>query len=435
MTTTPKSVGYRGAILLGSIAIVTGITWTVAITTWNASTTLSQYSGFLPVAYTLGLRHGLDADHIAAIDNVTRSLVRNGDSPISVGLFFSLGHSTIVIIATFLVAVVSAAIAPQYESYNNVASIIGTVISATFLLLLAGLNAYSAYSIYLQIRMMRKNQQNPVDVADNSNQNVASPEALPETNIEENSEQVPKELDHTTVSAYALPDINIETNFERIPKEVDQPTTVADGLLETNIEANSEQAPKETDFTVEIPQGIFTRIFGAKLFRMIDKPYKMYFVGFLFGLGFDTASEIALLAISTQTAVSQSTDSPASSWGILALPFLFTCGMCLVDSIDGILVAKAYTWARGSHETALFYNLVVTIASLGFAVVVALIELLGLGPSDDSSGFWQFVQDLNGDTFMYLGVVFAASLALGWLLTALCFFGTRTRAWKDAASV
>ncbi|KAJ3059912.1 hypothetical protein HDU98_004065 [Podochytrium sp. JEL0797] len=260
----------------------------------------------------------MDADHIAAIDNVTRRLIQDGQQPVTVGTFFSLGHSTIVIIAT-------------YDDYNNVAGYVGTIISATFLILIGTLNGYSAWCTYKEMKRIK-------------NQQVVTP--------------------------------------------MDWQEILNNG-------------------------GFFARLFGLRIFKLIDRPWKMYFVGFLFGLGFDTATEISVLAISISA--HQSSDS----WYILFLPALFTVGMCLIDTMDGIMMSGVYGWSNIHPIKKLFYNFFITMVSMVFALFIATVELLGLIPVDDP--FFEFIGYLTDNTFKYLGIGFAVTLILTWVGASLFY--------------
>ena len=200
-----------------------------------------------------------------------------------------------------LIAILSAKIQDQYDSYNNISGIIGTSISAGFLFIIASINSVSVFMI---IRCMKE--------------------------LKSRTRDRSEELDW-------------------------------DQLHDSG--------------------GFFSRVFGKRLFRVIDRPYKMYFVGFLFGLGFDTATEIALLAI----AALQSAGG-ASAWLVLCLPFLFTCGMTLVDTLDGMLMLGVYGWADVSPMRKLYYNLVITAVSCLFAIFVANIEALGVVQSVPAAG-------------------------------------------------
>jgi nickel/cobalt transporter (NiCoT) family protein len=211
------------------------------------------------LAYTLGLRHALDADHISAIDLMTRRLIATGQRPVTVGTFFSLGHSTIVVITSIVVAATAAGIAGRFDSFGTVGGIIGTSVSAAFLILLGIMNAYILYKLVVQIRKIIRLQ----------------------------------------------PD-----------QEGEEAWKIEGG-------------------------GCFFRVL-KRMFKLIDRPWKMYPLGVLFGMGFDTSSEIALLGISSIQGA-----KGTSIWLILIFPVLFTAGMCLVDTTDGALMMSLYVAPMG----------------------------------------------------------------------------------------
>ena len=210
--------------------------------------------GTAAIAYSLGLRHALDADHISAIDLMTRRLIASGQRPVTVGTFFSLGHSTIVVITSIVVAATAAGISHKFDGISNVGSIIGSAVSSAFLLILGAINAYILYKLIEQLRRLI-----------------------------------------------------------RLPQ--------------------SESAAEH--FKIEGSGPLFRVL--RTLFRLIDKPWKMYPLGVMFGLGFDTSSEVALLGISSIQGA-----KGTSIWLILIFPVLFTAGMCLVDTIDGALMLALY---------------------------------------------------------------------------------------------
>ena len=222
---------WKAAILLICIVLATIVIWVFSGATYQQY--MPQKVSLLVIAWTLGLRHALDADHIAAIDNVTRRFTQDGHSHIAVGTFFSLGHSTIVVIATILIAAFSAAISTGFTQYHGVSGTIGSAISATFLFLIATINGTSMILIARNLR-----------------------------------------------------------------KERDR----AQAIVAKGGTGNDEEEGMNWDTILE-KSGFFTRVFGKRLFVLIDKPWKMYFVGVLFGLGFDTATEVALLSIAALQAV------------------------------------------------------------------------------------------------------------------------------------
>ncbi len=285
------------------------------------------------LAYTFGLRHAVDADHIAAIDNVTRKLMQEGKRSLSVGLFFSLGHSTIVVIASLIVYLTAAAVAAQFDAIKNVGGIVGTSISAFFLIAIALVNTVILRSVWQTFQEVRKG------------------------------------------GAYTNQDLD----------------TLLGG-------------------------GIMARIFGP-LFRMISRPWHMYPVGVLFGLGFDTATEVALLGISAAAA------TKGLSVGTMAVfPVLFTAGMTLVDTTDGILMVGAYGWAFLKPIRKLYYNLTITFVSVIVALLVGGIEVIGLlkDQLNLTGGFWDLIGSLN-DNFGTLGFVIIGVFVLSWVGSVIIY--------------
>jgi nickel/cobalt transporter (NiCoT) family protein len=286
------------------------------------------------LAYSFGLRHAVDADHIAAIDNVTRKLMQEGKRPVAVGFFFSLGHSTIVVLASAAVAATALAFKQQFESFHDVGGIIGTLVSAFFLLAIAVMNIGILAGVYRTFQRVKSG------------------------------------------GRYVEEDL--------------------DALLAG-------------------------RVFLARLFRplfaMIASSWQMYPLGLLFGLGFDTATEIGLLGISAAEA-----SKGLSVWSILVFPALFTAGMSLVDTIDGILMLGAYGWAFVKPIRKLFYNMTITAVSVVVALLVGGIEALGL-VSDKlnlQGGFWDFIGALN-DNFGAIGYLIIGIFAASWLVSTIIY--------------
>ncbi|MDR3453873.1 MAG: HoxN/HupN/NixA family nickel/cobalt transporter [Rhodoferax sp.] len=248
--------------------------------------------GLAYTAFTLGIRHAFDADHIAAIDNTTRKLVADGQRPFSVGFWFALGHSTVVIVAVALLAAGLNVLAPQLSDEHSVLASItgvwGVVISGGFLLLIGALNLASLAGIWRVFRQLKAGTYNEAE-------------------------------------------------------------------LEMQLQN----------------RGGLNRILGP-VARRVDKPWKMYPVGFLFGLGFDTATEISLFVIGGSAAL-------AAPWYVvLVLPILFTAGMTLFDTLDGIVMNRVYEWAHARPVRRIYYNLAVTLMSVTIAFLVGGIGLLGL---------------------------------------------------------
>ncbi len=279
--------------------------------------------GVAALAYTLGLRHAFDADHIAAIDNTTRKLMSEGQRPLSVGYFFSLGHSTIVVVigVGIVVAekVVYTAVSHSSSGLEQFGGIFGTIVSATFLYLIAILNVVILAGIIGVFRRMRKG------------------------------------------------------HFD---------------------EAQLEQQLNS--------RGLMFRFFGRWM-RAITKPWQMYPVGVVFGLGFDTATEVALLAT---TALLAAKNLPWYS--IMCLPILFTAGMALLDTFDGCFMNAAYGWAFFNPVRKVYYNLAITGLSVSICFLIGTIELLGLLPVELhlKGGFWHLMAgfDINLAGFVIVGL-------------------------------
>ena len=253
----------------------------------------ASHPGFLALgglAYTFGLRHAFDADHISAIDNTTRKLLQSGRKPVGVGFFFSLGHSTVVFLIAvalgFAVKWVVQGVVSDGGHLRSVGGAVGTTVSGTFLVLIGILNLVILVDIVRVYRKMRRGE------------------------------------------------------FDR------------DGLEHELISG-----------------GVMTRLFG-RIFRVVEHSWQMYPVGFLFGLGFDTASEVALLAISAGAAA-----QGVPFGAVVSLPVIFAAGMSLMDTMDGAFMSKAYSWAFASPIRRVFYNLTVTSLSVFVALFVGIAEL------------------------------------------------------------
>ncbi len=303
-------------------------------------------TGFL--AYTLGMRHAFDADHISAIDNTTRKLMSDGKRPLSVGFFFSLGHSTIVVLLTVLLGVGVSALGAQVRHSNSglhaVAGIVGTSVSGAFLYLIAALNLVVLVSIARLFVAIRRG-------------------------------------------------------------------TFAEDELEAQLEK----------------RGMMSRVLGP-LARRIDRPGKMYPVGLLFGLGFDTATEVALLVLSG-TAVA----GGLPLWAILSLPILFTAGMSLFDTADGCFMNFAYGWAFSRPVRKVYYNLTMTGLSVVIAFFVGSIELGGLLSQEVhlSGSFWSWMQNFNLNV---AGFAIVGLFAVTWIgALAIWRFGRIEDRWEAAA--
>ncbi len=286
------------------------------------------------LAYTFGLRHAIDADHIAAIDNVTRRAMQGGHRPVGIGLFFSLGHSTVVVLASVGVALAATGIGTRLHAAQLVGGVAGTLISAGFLLAIALINLTILGGIWRSFRHVRRG------------------------------------------GRYVSEDLDM---------------LLAGG-------------------------GILARIFRP-LFRMVTRSWHMYPLGVLFGLGFDTATEIGLLGLSASEA-----SRGLHVWSILVFPALFTAGMTLIDTTDSVLMLGAYGWAFIKPIRKLYYNLTITAVSVLVALAVGGIEVLGLiGDQLAMKGvFWDAVGSLN-DNFGVLGLAIIGLFAASWIVSALVY--------------
>jgi high-affinity nickel-transport protein len=276
----------------------------------------------------------VDADHIAAIDNVTRKLMQEGKRPLSVGLFFSLGHSTVVVGLSVVLALTTSVLQDRFADFKAMGGLIGTSVSAFFLFAIAGANILILAGIWRTFNAVKRGE--PL--------------------VEE--------------------DLDI--------------------LLSS--------------------RGLMGRLF-RRLFRLIAQSWHMYPLGFLFGLGFETATEVGLLGISAEGA-----SEGLSPWAILVFPALFSAGMALVDTADGILMLGAYGWAFVKPIRKLYYNLSITLVSVLAAVVVGGVETLGLIAEQLKleGGFWELVGTVN-ENFGILGYGIIGIFAFGWLASLVIY--------------
>ena len=285
------------------------------------------------LAYVLGLRHAVDADHIATIDNVVRKLMQEGKRPVSVGLFFSLGHSLSVTLAVAAIAAMAFALEGRFEHFRAIGSLIGTGASAFFLLAIAAINLVILRGVWQSFKRARRGE--PV-------------------------------------------------------------------------------AEQELDLLLS-GRGLLARLFRP-LFRMVSRSWQMFPIGFLFGLGFDTATEISLFTVAASQA------SGGMTLGtVLIFPALFTAGMTLVDTTDSVLMVGAYGWAFLNPMRKIWYNLTITAISVLVAVLIGGVEALGLiaDKLELAGGFWGTIGNLNNGlaNFGYLVIViFVASWALSFVI-------------------
>jgi nickel/cobalt transporter (NiCoT) family protein len=320
-----KIVALYAFLLAASAAI-----WTWALIALADRPTLL---GTAFLAYVLGLRHAVDADHIATIDNVVRKLMQEGKRPYAVGLFFSLGHSLSIAVAVAAIAGAAFALQGRFAEFKSIGSVIGTGASAFFLLAIAVINLVILRGVWQSFRKARRGE------------------------------------------------------------------PVADQELNALLAG----------------RGLLARIFRP-LFRMVSRSWQMFPVGFLFGLGFDTATEISLFAVAASQASGGMTIGT-----IMIFPALFTAGMTLIDTTDSVLMVGAYGWAFLNPIRKIWYNLTITAVSVLVALLIGGIEALGL--IADKLGlegrFWSMIGGLNGGlaNFGYLVVgIFIVSWAVSYLL-------------------
>jgi high-affinity nickel-transport protein len=282
------------------------------------------------LAYSFGLRHAVDADHIAAIDNVTRKLMQDGKRPVAVGFMFSLGHSTIVVMGAAAIAGAAMALQHRLNAVRNIASVVGALVSALFLFAIAIANLVVLRSIYQTFVKVRRGEP------------------------------------------------YVDEDFD---------------LLLSG-------------------RGFLSRLFRP-MFRMISRSWHMYPLGLLFGLGFDTATEIGLLGISAAEAA-----KGLSFWAILVYPMLFAAGMSLIDTTDNILMLGAYGWAFVKPVRKLYYNITITWVSVIVAFFIGGIEVLGLLEAHFQlkGWFWDGMARLNNN-FGTLGYFIIGLFAASWIIS------------------
>jgi high-affinity nickel-transport protein len=298
------------------------------------------------VAYTFGLRHAFDVDHIAAVDDTVRYLLQQGKRPLGIGFFFSLGHSTIVFALAVAIALAAAAVKKSLPGMQNLGGLVGASVSGTFLLLIGTLNLLLLVNILKAWRQARFG-------------------AHGHAHVEELLRQ----------------------------------------------------------------RGFFNRLFAGRIQRLINHSWHMYPLGMLFGLGFDTASEIGLLVM---TAGAAAGNLPVAA--VLSLPILFAAGMSAMDTTDGILMSKAYSWAFVNPLRRLFYNITITSLSIAVAFAIGAVELLQvlIGVRHLNGRFFDFVGRLD---FGILGYVVVGIFLIAWGASAALWKYCRFEERYGSASV
>lgn len=282
------------------------------------------------LAYSFGLRHAVDADHIAAIDNVTRKLLQETKQSVSVGLWFSFGHSTVVFVGSAIFASATLTLQGHFETLRSIGGVVGTLISTVFLFAIAVANLHILRGVWQIFQRVR-------DGGD-----------------------------------YVEEDLN--------------PLLAGRGFLARLL---------------------------RPMFAIIERSWHMYPLGILFGLGFDTATEIGLLSISATEA-----SKGLSLTSTLIFPTLFAAGMSLIDTTDNVLMLGAYGWAFVKPIRKLYYNLTITSVSIVVALVVGTVEVLGLFATQFrcSGIFWEAVRTLNNH-FGALGYFIVGLFAVTWVVS------------------
>ncbi|HUK94375.1 MAG TPA: HoxN/HupN/NixA family nickel/cobalt transporter [Gaiellaceae bacterium] len=285
-------------------------------------------AGLGTLAYSFGLRHAFDADHIAAIDNTTRKLLQDGKRSMGVGFFFSLGHSTIVFSLAAGLAIAAKTVNSKIPTFQDYGGYVGASVSGTFLVLIGLLNLFVLLDILGVSRAMKRGAYN---------------------------------------------------------------------------EQQLEQALQS--------RGLMSRVFLKRVGDRIDASWKMYPLGVLFGLGFDTATEIGLLAIAAGVATHN-----VPFLAVISLPLIFAAGMSLMDTADGAFMSQAYGWAFSNPIRKIYYNITVTSLSVAVALVIGTIELLQVMAAKFSleGGFWSFLDNLD---FGHIGYVVVGLFIVTWLFS------------------
>jgi nickel/cobalt transporter (NiCoT) family protein len=316
-------------LLYGALAMATLVGFLIAFRLGEQYVALA---GLGIICYILGLRHGFDADHIAAIDNTTRKLLNDGKRPLTVGTWFSLGHSTVVCgLIVGLVAVYDY-VASHVATFESVGNIIGTLVSGVFLVLIGLVNLIIVAGVYAMFQAAKRGRMSEAEYEDQLNK-----------------------------------------------------------------------------------RGLLYRYFH-RLFSIVKEPWQIYPIGILFGLGFDTATEVALVFLT----VTAATVGGVPVWTALILPFMFTCGMVLSDTSDGFSMRYAYGWAFNNPIRKIFYNLTLTVISVMVAFVIGGVELLQILARELglTAPFWRWLVGLNFET---LGIAIVALFLISWAVAMVIY--------------
>jgi nickel/cobalt transporter (NiCoT) family protein len=314
--------------VLGGLVVINVAAWLWA---WLSFHDRPALLGLALIVYGLGLRHAIDADHIVAIDNVTRKLVQENQRPISVGLFFAMGHSAIILFGSALIAC-SAGLVGAFERLNGIGETIGTAASALFLFAIAAANMAILVRTFGNYRRLRR----------------------------------------------------------------------GDSLEEASLAFDN--------------RGFISRVLRP-LFRLVSRSWHMFPLGILLGFGVDTATEIAMFGLSAAQAA-----KGASVMTILVFAILFCAGMVLVDTMDGVVMLRAYEWAFVKPARKIYYNMVVTLVSVTAAILVGGIEAFDLiGRTFDLKGlFWSAISSV-GESFDSLGLGVIVLFLIIWIFAGFAY--------------
>nr|WP_318383730.1 HoxN/HupN/NixA family nickel/cobalt transporter [uncultured Enterobacter sp.] len=317
----------RAALLILALVMANLLAWGWA---WHVFAQSPALMAASLLAWCYGLRHAVDADHIAAIDNVTRKMMQQGKRPFGVGAWFSLGHSSIVVLASLAIAATAAAFQDKMAWFHETGGMIGTAVSAVFLLAMALVNLVILRGVWRSFQALKQGK------------------------------------------------------------------------------------PVSESLDLAAKGGVMNWLF-SRTFRLIGKSWHMYLVGFLFGLGFDTATEIGVLGISAASA-----SHGMSIWSIMIFPALFASGMALIDTLDNVLMVGAYGWAFDKPQRKIYYNMTITGTSVVVALFIGGLEALGLmmDKLGLSGGLWDYIGVLNENLgnagFIVVGLFIAC-----WLISML----------------
>ncbi|CAK7241662.1 MAG: hypothetical protein STHCBS139747_003129 [Sporothrix thermara] len=395
-------------------------------------------TGTAVLAYTLGLRHALDADHISAIDLMTRRLIASGQRPVAVGTFFSLGHSTIVIITCIVVAATSGALRDRFNGFERVGNIIGTSVSAAVLLILCAGNAWVLWRLVRGLRAeLRKEHEGGLDEEQAGMAGAAArSRPVPEPYRDEVTEEGRDLYDEVDADAVAEADI-VQADADARHSGSSSSNSGSDDRTRAGPNAVAAATAPENAMTDSAAHlrieggGFLVRIF-RKLFVLIDRPWKMYPLGVLFGLGFDTSSEVALIGIASIQGA-----KGTSLWLILIFPALFTAGMCMLDTTDGALMMALYTSKTFSRDTVaiLYYSVVLTGITIVVAAFIGVIQVLTLVSkvASPTGRFWDGVGAI-GDNFDIVGGSICGLFVLAGVGSVLVYKPWRRRMDRELAA-